>query len=691
MFKINDDLSIYVTRGDAVVFNLNATTDNGETYIFKPEDVVRIKIMERKGCEDVVFQKVFVIEEETDTVEISLSGEDTTIGDVISKPTDYWYEVELNPFTIPQTIIGYDDEAGAKIFKLFPEGNSELKPKDVPVVDRELDLYSDRPIQNQAVAWAVTNAINEMHITTEKAVEDTVEITNNAIAEVNTITENAVNEFNEIREDTINTVNASNENTLNEISGIIDEVHTSNENTLNEVNALVGEVRKELQNVPNADNMANLQSQITDNKNQINEHLAATDPHNIEDGLINKEVAEDVATNDKVLVVVDGEILKTNVDNIGVREIEAITTITAPSTFLADEWQAMTGLETKAYYGVAYGDGKYVCVATGKACYSTDGLTWQAMTGLDEDGQYLAVTYGNGRFVCVGAVGASSYSTDGLTWTSMTGLDTSKTYRGVTYGDGKFVCVGTSGYSYYSTDGVTWQAMTGLDTSKTYYGVAYGDGRFVCVGLSGYSFYSTDGLTWKAMSGLPSNQHNSVTYGNGRFVCVSNSSNASYSTDGVTWTAMTGLTSANLGVTFGDGKFVCVGVSGKSYYSLDGETWVAMTGLDTSTTYQAVTYGTDFVCVGQSGASAHYVYETETNTETLQGSLQVAGTLLLTKLYTGQTTVTIEDASITQDSTFEFYTDKFGVGVKNVTVDTGKITLEFRKQNRDLLIKVVVK
>lgn len=240
MFKINDDLSIFVTRGDALVFNLSATTDNGETYIFKPEDMVRIKIMEKKGCDEVVFQKGFTITEETDTVEIALTGEETTIGDVISKPTDYWYEIELNPFTHPQTIIGYDDEGGAKIFKLFPEGNSELKAKDIPIVDRELDLYSDRPVQNQAIAWAVTNAINEMHITTEKAVEDTVTITNDAIAEVNTITENAVN-----------------------------EVHTSNENTLAEVNTLVGEVREELQNVPNAENMANLQRQITENKNSI--------------------------------------------------------------------------------------------------------------------------------------------------------------------------------------------------------------------------------------------------------------------------------------------------------------------------------------------------------------------------------------------------------------------------------------
>lgn len=390
MFKINDDLSIYVTRGDAVVFNLNATTDNGETYIFKPEDVVRIKIMERKGCEDVVFQKVFVIEEETDTVEISLSGEDTTIGDVISKPTDYWYEVELNPFTIPQTIIGYDDEAGAKIFKLFPEGNSDLKPKDVPVVDRELDFYSDRPIQNQAVAWAVTNAINEMHITTEKAVEDTVEITNNAIAEVNTITETAVNEFNEIREntittvntsnentlnefneireDTINTVNASNENTLNEISGIIDEVHTSNENTLNEVNALVGEVRKELQNVPNADNMANLQSQITDNKNNISTNT--TNISNLQSSLGTTNT--NVSTN------------TTNINNLTTRVtnvetelgVELTSTLAAGSTSLTLTNSRITTDSTVDIYSSVYGvNPKTVTLNTGSIV-----MTFKAQT-----------------------------------------------------------------------------------------------------------------------------------------------------------------------------------------------------------------------------------------------------------------------------------------------------------------------
>ena len=58
----------------------------------------------------------------------------------------------------PQTIIGYDED-GAKIFKLFPEGN-ELPdyvpdPEDIPVVDKALDLTSTRPVQNQAIARAV--------------------------------------------------------------------------------------------------------------------------------------------------------------------------------------------------------------------------------------------------------------------------------------------------------------------------------------------------------------------------------------------------------------------------------------------------------------------------------------------------------------------------------------------------------
>lgn len=158
MFEIDDDMTIYITRGDVAFFSVTAE-DNGERYKFQPGDVVRIKVTQKKNCENVAFQKDFPVLEETETVEILLTEEETKIGDVISKPVDYWYEVELNPYTNPQTIIGYDDD-GPKIFKLFPEGrdlNTTIEKEELPVVDSELSLTSDRPVANQAVARAITD------------------------------------------------------------------------------------------------------------------------------------------------------------------------------------------------------------------------------------------------------------------------------------------------------------------------------------------------------------------------------------------------------------------------------------------------------------------------------------------------------------------------------------------------------
>ena len=121
MFVINnEDKSIYVTRGDTVFFRVTAL-DNETAYRFQPGDVVRINVFVKKSCDNVVLQKDFDVTAEAEMVDIILTGDETKFGEVISKPTDYWYEIELNPLTNPQTIIGYDED-GAKIFKLFPEG-----------------------------------------------------------------------------------------------------------------------------------------------------------------------------------------------------------------------------------------------------------------------------------------------------------------------------------------------------------------------------------------------------------------------------------------------------------------------------------------------------------------------------------------------------------------------------------------
>lgn len=131
MFKIINK-EMHLTRGDIANFNVNANTkvkseETGEDikapYIFQPNDVIRLRVMKKGNVSQIFLKKDVIVEEETAVVNIFLTGDETTFGDLISKPTKYWYEIELNPDTDPQTIIGYDEETGPKILVLYPEGD----------------------------------------------------------------------------------------------------------------------------------------------------------------------------------------------------------------------------------------------------------------------------------------------------------------------------------------------------------------------------------------------------------------------------------------------------------------------------------------------------------------------------------------------------------------------------------------
>ena len=161
MYKINEDLSIYVTRGDIVLMNVTAEF-NDKPYTFQPGELVRIKVYKKKKASEVVLEKDFPITAYAQKVQIYLSGDDTKIGEVISKPVTYWYEVELNPLNEPQTIIGYDED-GAKVFMLFPEGADkevqEYEPGEEELLSRfmddDLDLSSKHPVENHVIARAI--------------------------------------------------------------------------------------------------------------------------------------------------------------------------------------------------------------------------------------------------------------------------------------------------------------------------------------------------------------------------------------------------------------------------------------------------------------------------------------------------------------------------------------------------------
>lgn len=126
MFIIDEDgTTLKVTRGQSGTITFGALTPEGEPYTFQVGDVLRLNVTKVNKENLVVMSVDTIIQEETTEATISITSFDSKIGTVINKPTDYWYDIELNPDSaIAQMLLGYDDE-GPKIFKLYPESIKE--------------------------------------------------------------------------------------------------------------------------------------------------------------------------------------------------------------------------------------------------------------------------------------------------------------------------------------------------------------------------------------------------------------------------------------------------------------------------------------------------------------------------------------------------------------------------------------
>lgn len=121
MFVVNEDLTIDCTRGDAGSFSVGAMLGDAP-YTFRVGDIVRLTVCAKKDYSSIMLQKDVRVEEETALVEFHLDSDETKFGDVISKATEYWYTIELNPDTYCQTIIGHTQD-GARVFMLYPEAD----------------------------------------------------------------------------------------------------------------------------------------------------------------------------------------------------------------------------------------------------------------------------------------------------------------------------------------------------------------------------------------------------------------------------------------------------------------------------------------------------------------------------------------------------------------------------------------
>ena len=280
-------------------------------------------------------------------------------------------------------------------------------------------------------------------------------------------------------------------------------------------------------------------------------------------------------------------------------------------TTLDEGWKDSTMPVNRDWFGVTYGNGKFVVVVHNSAygAYSTDGINWTE-TNLPAKSSWQSVTYGNGKYVAVAQNnGYGAYSTDGINWTEFT--LPARDWRSVTYGDGKYVAIaGNTEYGAYSLDGINWTDFT-LPASYNWNSVTYGNGKFVVVTYNNNKgVYSTDGITWTEMTMPASRYWQSVTYGNGKFVAVaSDSANGAYSLDGINWTETTMPANRRWrGVTYGDGKYVAVadGSANKGAYSTDGINWAEFT-MPANRNWANVTYGNGkFVAVAYGSAYGAY-------------------------------------------------------------------------------------
>ena len=122
MLKIINN-EIRINRGDKgnIPFQIPLNEEGTELYQFQAGDKVTFGVYKKKGFDEcALILKEVEITEVTDTCMIPLTSEDTKIGELINEPKEYWYEISLNG---DETVVGYDDEDGEKIFLLFPEGS----------------------------------------------------------------------------------------------------------------------------------------------------------------------------------------------------------------------------------------------------------------------------------------------------------------------------------------------------------------------------------------------------------------------------------------------------------------------------------------------------------------------------------------------------------------------------------------
>lgn len=165
-----------------------------------------------------------------------------------------------------------------------------------------------------------------------------------------------------------------------------------------------------------------------------------------------------------------------------------------------NNYQYVTLIEDDEDYitwrAIAYGNGKFVAVgdgmfmydeetnnnSTSKYVYSTDAIHWTVGT-LPGPQSWYGLVYGNGKFVATTYGTDCIYSVDGINWTQVTLPNTVTNASDLFFGDGKFVIM-NNGKCYYSTDAINWNTVILQDFGYIQAGT-YGNSKFIFSGDNG--------------------------------------------------------------------------------------------------------------------------------------------------------------------------------------------------------------
>lgn len=96
---------------------IELSTLNMVYYKFLVGDVVKLNIYERKGYDKEPVKSIEVsVTKEGNEVQIPITEEDSTFGEIPNKEKVYWYDISLNE---AYTVVGFDED-GEKEFIMYP-------------------------------------------------------------------------------------------------------------------------------------------------------------------------------------------------------------------------------------------------------------------------------------------------------------------------------------------------------------------------------------------------------------------------------------------------------------------------------------------------------------------------------------------------------------------------------------------